>query len=329
MLTQAQARMLRTFRETAGRLGLLKGKTLAAVSGGPDSIALLHLLAEYLPGGSLAVAHVNHRTRGQASDRDESLVRQSAKRLALPCLVTRLPRHPKPPSENTLRDLRYRALEKLARRAGAARIATAHTADDQAETVLLRLARGTGLAGLAGIPESRPLGKLLLVRPLLGIPKAELLVYLRRRKARFATDASNRDLRYARNRVRRRVLPELKRLNPRTAEALLRLSAQAATAADYLKDRARREGRGLIRRSKDSVRVDLAKLKRLHPALRPLVWQEALAGRTLDADHLRALESLAGGTLALPGGITATVAGRTARISAARKTGASRGSRKG
>ncbi len=326
-LTQAQARMLRTAHEAFARQ-IGRRRVLAAVSGGPDSMALLHLLAEILPPSRLAVAHVHHGTRGRASDRDEALVRRAARGLGLAFLSARLAKAETPPSEDALRQARYRALEVLARRAGASLIATAHTADDQAETILLRLARGTGLAGLAGIPESRPMARLLLIRPLLNIPKQELVRYLRRHRIRFAVDASNQRLRYARNRVRHRVLPELRRLNPRAAEALLRLSGQAAAAADFLRLGARHAGRGLIRRSRGSVRVDLAGLHRLHPALRPLVWQEA-CGRSLDADHRKALESLKG-TLSLPGGLKVSAQGGVARIRASvRKAGASQGSRKG
>ncbi len=328
-LDQAQARMLKTFREAGARLGLFgpSARILAAVSGGGDSMALLHLLAEHLPPGRLAVAHVNHRTRGKASDRDEALVRRTARSLGLACLVARLPRTKLRPSEDGLRNARYRALGgSLAKRFRASHIALAHTADDQAETILLRLVRGTGLGGLSGIPETRPLGKIGLARPLLKIPKAELIRYLDRHHIRFAEDASNRDLTYARNRIRHKVLPELKRLNPRTTEALLRLSSQAAEAEDFLKKASRREAGKLIRRRGRSVRVDLKGMQHLHPALRPLLWQEA-CGTPLEADHLKALETLRGET-SLPDRFVVTVEAGFARIRV-RKADASRGSRKG
>ena len=320
-LDQALSRMLKAFREAAPRTR----RTLAAVSGGPASMTLLPLLAEVLPPGRLAVAHVNHRTRGKASDRDEAMVRATARRLGLACLVERLPKSKKFPSEDTLRKARYLALEHMALKNKAECIALAHTADDQAETVLLRITRGTGLNGLSGIPAQRPLGRARIVRPLLSISKADLLRYLQRHRIRFATDASNRSLRYARNRVRHRVMPELMRLNPKVVEALVRLSGQAAAASEFLGEAACKEARRLIRRRGRTVRVDLEGLQRLHPALRPLVWQEACPD--LEADHLKALESLRG-ELALPGGFRARVEGGFARL-APRRTGISRGPRKG
>ena len=254
MISQAQAGMLRELRAS-----LPSGKVLAAVSGGPDSVALLHLLAEHLPASKLVVGHVNHRTRGRESDGDEGFVREMAKGLALPCLVARLKKTTRP-SEASLREARYAALETMAKTAHCSRIAVAHTADDQAETVLLRIVRGTGVAGLKGMARERKLGRLLVVRPLLSIAREELLEYLKRHGTGFRLDRSNRDLGYARNRVRLEVLPELRKINPRVREALLRLSVLASkdepwnsggrtlskTHVDALK-RLVRQGRGEVR----------------------------------------------------------------------------------
>ncbi len=320
MITQRQARMLAAFRAAAARLGLLTpwSRVLAAVSGGPDSMALLCLLAERLPPRRLSVAHVNHGVRGKASDADQAFVAAAARGLGLPFAATRLGKAKGKVSEESLRDARYRALEAMARRVGATHLALAHTADDQAETVLLRLARGTGLPGLAGIPEKRELERLMLVRPLLGISREDLVAYLKRHRIPSRKDRTNRDVRYARNRVRHRVLPELGRINPCVKEALVRLSAQAGEAAAFLAVAGELAARRLVRKHRGGLRIDAARLRGLPPALRAEVWRLAHArlapGRSLDADHLAALDGLLGkgktsGAVALPGKVEAKWAG--------------------
>lgn len=239
MISQAQAGMLKSLREN-----LPAGKILVAVSGGPDSVALLHLLAEHLPASKLVVGHVNHRTRGKESDGDEAFVRG----LGFPCLVTRL-KKTKRPSEAFLREARYKALEAMAKKARCSRIAVAHTADDQAETVLLRIVRGTGVAGLKGMARERKLGRLRIVRPLLSVAREDLREYLKRHGISFRMDRSNRDLGYARNRVRLRVLPELRRINPRVREALLRLSELSSAGEPWVS-----QGRTLSKAHVDALR---------------------------------------------------------------------------
>lgn len=320
MLSQRQARMLASFRAASVRLGLLApwSRVLAAVSGGPDSMALLCLLAERLPPERLSVAHVNHGTRGKASDADQAFVKAAARGLGLPFAAARLEKQKGRASEESLREARYQALETTARRLGATHLALAHTADDQAETVLLRLARGTGLPGLAGIPEKRDLGGVALVRPLLGISREDLVAFLRRHRIPFKEDRTNRDVRYARNRVRHRVLPELVRINPRVREALVRLSGQAGEAAAFLAVAGERSARRLVRKSRGRLRINAMRLKGLPPALRAEVWRLAhgrlAPGRSLEADHLAALEGMLGkrgpaGPLALPGGVAVSLTG--------------------
>lgn len=320
MITQSQARMLKAFREAAARLGLAstRARVLAAVSGGPDSMAMLHLLTESLAsqGGRLIVAHVNHRTR-KSSGRDAAFVRAAAKRLDLPCYVATLPKPKGRPSEADLRARRYRALAAIAKHARGTHLAVAHTAEDQAETVLLRITRGTGLSGLKGMAEASALGRLKLVRPLLGISRADIDHYLKRREILSRTDESNVDLAYARNRVRWKILPELKRINPKAIEALVRLASQAAEASAFMEEEGRKAARRLVRRAGKGVRIPLEELRRLPPALRPLIFQAAYArlrpGRSLDADHLKALDSLRKGSVSLPSRVQARVDGRGPR----------------
>ncbi len=248
---------------------------LVAVSGGADSVALARALVDLrLPGeGRLVLAHYNHGLRGGESDGDQALVEELGQRLGLEvivggragegvrgregerptdsCLssfsasiaVSRSQVHPLTPSpplplmsEESLRVLRYEFLARAAGQVGARYVATAHTADDQVETVLANFLRGTGLAGLAGIPRARQLtGAATLIRPLLDVTRAEVLDYLRQIKQPYRDDSSNARTDYTRNRIRHELLPLLARdYNPQVREAILRLSRLAGEADDEI-----------------------------------------------------------------------------------------------
>jgi tRNA(Ile)-lysidine synthase len=215
-------------------------RVLLGVSGGPDSMALMHALWELADrlGISLEVATVDHGLRPEAA-REAALVGERASALELPWHLLRVDvaaarRRERASLQDAARRLRLAALGDLAARLGAARIALGHQADDQAETVLFRIVRGTGLGGLGGIPYARPLragASVLLVHPLLDVRRGEVLRYLRRRSIPFVDDPSNADLRFARARVRHRLLPALAAENPRVAEALVALAAAARAAS--------------------------------------------------------------------------------------------------
>jgi tRNA(Ile)-lysidine synthase len=205
-------------------------RVVVAVSGGPDSMALLHALWELRArlGVTLEVAAVDHGLRADAR-REIELVRERATALGLPFTAVAVDvgaarRARRGLSlQDAARDVRLGALEALARRRGAHRVALGHQADDQAETVLYRIVRGTGVAGLAGIPYRRD----VFIRPLLDVTREQILRYLTRRSIPFAEDPSNADVRFARARIRHRILPALARENPRVAEALRALAAAA------------------------------------------------------------------------------------------------------
>jgi tRNA(Ile)-lysidine synthase len=218
------------------RLGLERTVGVAAVSGGPDSVALFHILTELLQAEKierLILAHVNHQLRGAASDTDEDFVAE----LADPSVEVRTTRidvgaiaHAEQENlESIARRERYRFFEQVASSAGAAWVATAHTADDQAETVLFRLLRGSGVLGLSGMAECRPLGQgVQLVRPLLKVRRQALLDFLKARQLPYCVDASNQDLRFSRNRIRHELLPMLRmNYNPGIDDVLCRLAEQA------------------------------------------------------------------------------------------------------
>jgi tRNA(Ile)-lysidine synthase len=220
---------------------LLRGHDhlLLAVSGGADSVALLlglHALRRRL-GIEITVAHLDHRLRGEAAREDAAFVDALATRLGLPCVagrfdVRRLARRKHISIEMAAREARYRFLVKEASACGASAMATAHTADDQAETVLLRLARGSGTTGLGGIrwrgrvsdlDPAIPHSTIELIRPLLAATRSDIEAFLRQKKQSWREDASNASTAYLRNRVRHEVLPLLEeRLNPSVRTALWR-----------------------------------------------------------------------------------------------------------
>lgn len=215
---------------------------LVAVSGGADSVALLRAMAALrLPGaGRLVAAHFNHQLRPSADD-DEAFVRNLCRDLGLSCEVGRADVAGQAARlgdgvEAAARQARYQFLQATAERLGARYLATAHTADDQAETILHRVLRGTGLAGLAGIPRSRPLGQAVsLLRPMLGLRRVDIAAYLAELGQAYRDDETNLDLDFTRNRLRRELLPQLaEQYNPQVTDAILRLGQLAGEAHEVM-----------------------------------------------------------------------------------------------
>ena len=211
---------------------------LLAVSGGPDSVALLRAMTTLKRGGAgrVLAAHVNHQLRAEQSDEDEAFVIGLCRQLNVPCEfhraeIDRLTALAGDGLEAAAREIRYDFLRRAATRVGARYVVTAHTADDQAETILHRILRGTGIAGLSGISRARPLGPVTLIRPLLAVRRAEILRYLGDLQQPYRVDSSNDDTRLTRNRLRHELLPDLAdRFNPAVVEALLRLGHLAGEA---------------------------------------------------------------------------------------------------
>jgi tRNA(Ile)-lysidine synthase len=216
-----------------------------AVSGGADSVALLRGVLALKTGrggrGDVQVAHLNHGLRGPAADADQAWVEQLCGRLGVPLSVGRadvkgLANKQGNGWEAAARSARYDFLRATAERIGARFVAAAHTADDQAETVLHRIVRGTGLSGLAGMPVSRPLSpSVTLVRPLLAARRSDVLDYLAAIGQAYCTDDTNADLCFTRNRIRHELLPQLRnQFNPEADMALLRLASQASETQRWL-----------------------------------------------------------------------------------------------
>ena len=275
------------------------GPLVVAVSGGADSTALLILLSKLAPrlGLDLHVAHFDHRIRPRASAQDATFVADLAQQYGATIRIGRAETAPK--SEDEARELRYAFLRRAARELGATAIATGHTRDDQAETILLHATRGSGLAGLAGMRPKRD----DIVRPLLAIGRADTEAVCQEAKVTPRDDRSNTDQKFARNRIRHKVLPELERINPQARAALARLADAAAAAADALQhaaeralDRAATPGGIALDRLDDAARDDAL----------AVAWTRA-TGRSLAAKHRAALAALAAGregsaSLDLPGG---------------------------
>ncbi len=241
------------------------GHLLVAVSGGADSTALLLALHALAPALKLrlSVAHLNHGLRGAAAAADANFVKRLAQSLSIPLIsgrarVAERARRRRLSLEMAARESRYDFLVRAARGVGANAIATAHTLDDQAETVLLRLLRGAGTTGLGGIAPDVELQGVRVIRPLLRVSRAEIERFLQARGQPWCEDASNNDTAMLRNRVRHELLPLLeRRFNPRIRETLARTAA-IARDEDALLDAAA---------AADDPR-DLAALTRLPVALR-------------------------------------------------------------
>jgi tRNA(Ile)-lysidine synthase len=270
------------------RLGLKTGDAvLVGFSGGPDSTALLAALAA---SGRFRVSalHVNHGLRGKEADRDEAAAPAVAKKLGVPLESVRATVTRK--AGESLEDAARRAREAAFARAGTPAVATGHTLDDQAETVLYRAARGAGPRGLRGILPSRAVAPgVRLVRPLLGLRREEVLAYLRRRRLPFSTDSTNADPRFARNRIRRDVLPALEAARPGAARHLAALAREAADLDAWIS----REAEAAFQKLQVPEGLDAAGLAALPSALRHAVVGLAAPGAApLRAAHRAAIDRL-------------------------------------
>jgi tRNA(Ile)-lysidine synthase len=244
---------------------------LLAVSAGPDSVAMLRAglaLRSDCPGrGRIFVGHFNHQLRGGDADADEAWLKVLCERLNVPLEVGRadgLARDFEQGDgwEAGARAARYEFLRNTAERLGARFVATAHTADDQVETVLHHIVRGTGLTGLAGIPASRPLTRdVAIVRPLINVCRREVLEYLASIGQDFRTDASNVEPRFTRNRLRHELLPLLRsQYNDDVDGALVRLALQAREAQQVIGELAAELAGECVVTGRD-VRIDCRPLR--------------------------------------------------------------------
>ena len=272
----------------AKKLGLQPGDpVLVAFSGGPDSTALLASLSASARFRVTAL-HVNHGLRGKEADRDESSAAAVAKKLGVPFTSVQLPVRRR--AGESLEEAARLVREAAFARANAPVVATGHTLDDQAETVLYRAARGAGPRGLRGILATRTIVPgVRLVRPMLGLRREEVLAYLRRRRLPFVADSSNADPRFARNRIRREVLPALETARPGAARHLAALAREFGDLNAWIA----REAAAALLRIRRADGLDAGALAALPGALRhALVSLAAPEAGPLGASHRLALDRL-------------------------------------
>lgn len=207
---------------------------LCAVSGGADSMCMLHLL--WSKGENVAVAHFNHGMRGETADNDEAFVKRFCLEKDIPFYAGRGAVYDEAEKsgegvEVCGRRLRYAFFDQIAKQIGADFIATAHNADDQSETILMRMLRGTGSLGLSGIPKARD----NIIRPILDMSRADIEDYMRQNGLDYIYDCTNSDDRYVRNLLRHKVMPVLKEVNPNLNNTLARCARLATEDEDFLK----------------------------------------------------------------------------------------------
>lgn len=311
--------MVRQWRDYTARFGLLRpGDRLAvAVSGGADSTALLRLLAEAGTelGIVLSIAHFNHQLRGEESDGDERFVGELAKSLELELHASsedtaRFAREKELSLEAAARELRYAFFGKLIGEGRVDKVATAHTLDDQAETVLLRLFRGTGTSGLAGIQPRLKAGSGAVIRPLLWARHRELLALLEELGQPWREDSSNSEATFTRNRLRHELLPQIAGgFNPEIKDALANL-AEIARAEDEFWAAQTAQAFVEVHRNRQ---VRVPELLKLPLALQRRVLRLAAiqAGATLDFRHAERILAQLGksqGQVELPSGFRAVIA---------------------
>lgn len=260
------------------RLSLAVGKrVVAGISGGADSMAMLHFL--WKNGVEVTAAHINHCLRGAESDRDEEFVRQFCREKGIPFVcrrveIARLAKERGIGEEECGREERYAFFAELAGEDGV--IATAHTLSDQLETMLFRLARGTSPDGLCGIPESR--GQ--IIRPLLSCTRQEVEDYCRLENIPFVEDSTNRNPQYARNRIRLEVVPALKMVNSAAEIHAGRLSAALSRDRDYLEQQAE----SLLQLAKVPGGLRAEPLQAAHPAIQSRALASFFKENSIPAD---------------------------------------------
>jgi tRNA(Ile)-lysidine synthase len=286
------------------RHGLFSAKDSLVVgaSGGPDSTALLFLLSKLKRKYDLKInaAHLNHGLLKKEARRYAVLAEKTARVLSVPFYsktinLRALAKKNKHSLEDEGRIERYRFFESVARQTRSTKIVTAHTLDDQAETVILRILRGSGLRGLKAIAFKRPQGRhFQVIRPLLGAQKKDLLVFLEKSKIPYCLDPTNQSQDFTRNRVRHKLLPMMMRdFNPNIKQRLSSLGLVCGQAQDCLEQISQKAFTQC--RRKNYLRID--RLKKLHPAIAKEVIFQALIEKRGDLkrlahDHIEAVWDL-------------------------------------
>ncbi len=294
-------------------------RVIVGVSGGMDSVALLSVLNklshEY--GIALVVAHLNHRLRGKESHRDEVFVKKLALKLGLPCeiqsIVVREFRKRGMTLQEAAREARFSFFRSLVQKCGARRVALGQTADDQAETIVMRFLRGAGLAGLKGIS---PVRDEVVIHPLIEVRRWQIEAYLAEEGLPHVEDSSNRKDVYLRNRIRRHLIPMLENYNPKLKTRLAGMGQVLLLDEEYMRARTNEVWGRVVRENGDAISLDLTQFRNLHPALRFRLLRRSVGSvsdisvRRLGMTHILSLANLAlgerpQGEIHLPGRLTA------------------------
>lgn len=310
---------------TIKKFGMLKDndRVIVGISGGPDSVALIYILNKLKKKWSLYLhlAHLNHMIRKKEAEEDCEFVRDLAKKLGygLTCKrinVQAFAQTKKLSLEDAARKVRYEFLLTVANEHRATKIALGHNRDDQAETVLMRFLRGSGISGLRGMPAKRKLDNYFIIRPLSELTRKQIIEFLSQENISYRIDSSNLENIYMRNRVRNQLLPSLEKgFNPNIKKVLINLAENMATDFDYLEKSGFKKFRSLRKYpGKDKIAFSTKKFLALHKALQKLVARLAIAElkgnvRKIDYRHWKELEDLVenrpqDSIVDLPGGIS-------------------------
>lgn len=278
-------------------------RVLIGVSGGPDSIALMHVFKNLSPelGLRMGVAHINHNLR-RGAHADQRFVENICRDFGWTCAVIKLKkidRAPRISLEEFAREKRIQALIRIARQQKSTCVALAHHLDDQAETVLMRILRGTGLRGLQAMAPKRDLAGVTFIRPFLATRRRTIEKFLQQRKIPFRTDPTNRQKKFLRNRIRLELMPLLSQYNPKIQEVLANLAENALTDYDFIRHEGIKHFRALrdTDRRSGTIRLNLLGLRKLRVGLRRLVLLHAIetvqgSTRRITLEHLHQIEAL-------------------------------------
>lgn len=292
------------FLEAIEKYNLIKKKdrVILGVSGGPDSVAMLYSFLKIRKKYKLEIvcAHFNHNLRKE-SDSEQDFIEKLCRDLGVPFICEKKDVRKfftGDSLEQTARNLRFDFFQKCASQKKIKKIALAHHKDDLAETVLMRLIRGTGLRGLRGFLPKSNFKKLTIIRPLIGLRKNDILSWLEKKKISFCLDESNREIKFFRNKIRHDLLPQLETMNRSIVERLFGLALNSGMDYDFIYSysqeqffKLKKQGSGI------SLRLSLTGLKSLHPAIFNNVIRVAIEKvkgdtRRLDQNHLNQARSL-------------------------------------
>ena len=301
-----------------------RGESLVvAVSGGPDSMFLLHALLRLknkLGISKVSACNLDHCLRGSESEEDSRFVRWEADRLGIECFQKKVniaaTKAKTLSTEEAAREARYAFYEEAAAKAGANVIATGHTIDDQAETVLMRMVKGASLKGLVGIAPVRDVGALRIIRPLVEIEKEEIVNYLDDSLIRYRIDSSNLENKYFRNIVRREIVPFLESYNPRLKRSLFNLAEHLREDFEFIKHEKSKVTSRIATATKGAIAIKLKDIVLQPAAIQKEVLRDSLemAGgevKKLSFRHWKEVDSLLkrkgkGFSADLPGSIRVT-----------------------